>query len=89
MVKIFRHSLGDFELSTTDLVESISKALEQVLQIGMLINKQLMNIQINSRALEIEDLPTKSVVLSSKITKRMSENLHHSTYRLFNQCPDC
>ena len=28
----------------------------------------------------MEDLPTKSVVLSSKITKRTSKDLHHSTY---------
>ena len=39
-----------------------------------------MNIPIGktcSRAMDIEDLPTKSVVLTSKITKRMFENPHH------------
>ena len=41
------------------------------------------------RALKVKDLLTKSMVLSLKITKRMSENLHHSRYRLFNQWPDC
>ena len=83
MVNIFKHSLGDFffKLSTTDLVgrSSTSEVLEQVLLIGMLINLQLMNTPINKTC---SSLPTKSVVLSSK---RMSENLHHNTYKLFNQ----
>ena len=38
-----------------------------------------MNIPISKTCSRALDLPTKSVVLSSIVTKRMSKNLHHST----------
>ena len=86
IVKIFRRSLGYFwtQHQWFSRRALTSKALKKVLLIGMLIRHYLINILINktcSRALEVEGLPTKSMVLSSKITKRTSENLHHSRYR--------
>ena len=67
-----------FEPSTIDFVGRSLSSGESLID-QMLINSWLINILINktcSRALDVKDLPTKLMVLSSNITKITSENLN-------------
>ena len=70
-----------FDLSTIDLLGEplLTSTPERFLGLWNVNSKQLINIpraQICSTALVVRDLPTKSMVLSSKIATISIKNLH-------------
>ena len=66
----------------------MSTAVEQLLSIGMLTKMALINIPVDkscSRGIDTRGLPPKSMVLSSKMAKKTTENPPGSGYKKLNQ----